>query len=283
MTTRRADIALVGTENSHAEHIIRHLNGSTDGHARVVALAGGPTDRNKSLAELGSIGTVVDTPEELLGTVDALIVTSRDGRLHREQATPFLAAGTPVWVDKPLACTVQDARAILDAAADGKTQVTSSSALRWLPEIETLVREAAARVGEIQTVTVTGPADETSEYGGIFFYGIHVADVAQRLAPGRTSPVRVGRAADTILAHYDAAGTAVTLEFVRPEPEAQVPFHVTVVGRHGVLARELRLGADYLRPGVDAFLSMLSSAALPVTEEAMLEPISVLEEVATSL
>lgn len=276
-------IGIAGTENSHAEAIIDQLNCQESGQrARVVALAGGATDRNRKLAELGSIPTVVDDSKELLGSVDALIVTTRDGRLHREQAAPFLESGIPVWVDKPLACSVSEAKGILGSASAGGTQVVSYSPVRWVQDTDDL-ESAAAEVGEPQAVTVTGPADPSSEYAGIFFYGIHIADVARRLAPGPIGGPRVRRVAHTVIATYDTQGPAVTLEFVEPESAARVPFRATVVGRHGIATRELRLGEGYVRPGIDAFLSMLATGNVPLTSDEMLDPISVLEEIAASL
>ena len=185
-------IGIVGTENSHVDQIIDYLNVSHPAAgARVVALAGGDTERNLQLSAVGGIRAVVDSVTDLIGSIDALIVTNRDGGLHREQAVPLLEAGVPVWVDKPLAVTVEDAEAIIEAAQRTRTPLTSYSALRWIPDTEALV-ERARDLGPLQSVCATGPADPASPWGGIFFYGIHPADVALRLAPGPLGPVRVG-------------------------------------------------------------------------------------------
>lgn len=276
-------LGLVGTENSHAQGIVEYLNqeGAQPG-ARVVALAGGPTRRNQDLATLGAIERIVEDPEELLGSIDALVVTTRDGRLHRQQAVPFLQAGVPVWVDKPLACSRAEASDILDTAAAARTHATSYSALRWTPDALELAR-AKGGVGEPQTITVVGPADASSPHGGIFFYGIHVADLARLLAPGPAGEVSVRRVAHTIRVQYRTAGPLVTLDLVEPAPDGRTPFWATVVGRCGVESRELRLGPGYVRPGVDAFLALLSTGSAPLTRAEMLDPISVLEQVATAL
>src|SRR3954471_2827124 len=137
-------IALVGTENSHADHIVQALNVDQISDARVVALVG-DDEKTRKLASLGGIADVVPTSGELIGSVDALIVTNRDGAVHRELAVPFLEAGIPVWVDKPLAASTADARAILDAARLGGAAVTSYSAVRWVADADAL---AEAQVGE---------------------------------------------------------------------------------------------------------------------------------------
>ncbi|TDW24541.1 Gfo/Idh/MocA family protein [Kribbella kalugense] len=272
-------IALVGTENSHADHIVRLLNVDRISDARVVALVG-DDEKTHKLAATGGITQVVPSSAELIGSVDALIVTNRDGALHREHAVPFLDAGIPVWVDKPLAASTADARAILDAAARSGTLVTSYSAVRWLADADVL---AAAEVGDLQAVTVTGPADPDSEYSGIFFYGIHVADLAQRLAPGEPGPVEVDRVGSTIVARYRSNDVLVTLQLVTPRGDGRVPFHAEIVGRTGLVSRDVQLDAEYVVPGLKVFLEMLASGQRPLDDATMLAPITVLEQTHTNL
>ena len=275
------NVAIVGIENSHAEEIIRYLNVErpADVPVRVVALVAGEEDRTRELAELGGIELIVAESADLRGKIDALIVTSRDGALHRAHAVPFLEAGTPVWVDKPLAASVADAEAIVAAAERGGTQLTSSSALRWVADTDAVV-DALGSIGELQAVTVTGPADAGSPYSGIFFYGIHIADVAQRLVPGAPEDIDVQPLPGGVVARYRVGGVLVTLEFVRPDGIGQVPFRATAVGSHGVVSRDIVLGADYVQPGVDAFAGMLATGRPPLPAAQLLAPIAVLESVA---
>ncbi|TDO56807.1 putative dehydrogenase [Kribbella sp. VKM Ac-2571] len=272
-------IALVGTENSHAEHIIQHLNvDPVADTARIVALVGADDERNRKLAKIGGITELVPTSAELLGSVDALIATNRDGALHREHAVPFLEAGVPVWVDKPLAASTADARAILDASRRGGAPVTSYSAVRWVADADAL---AAASVGELQAVTVTGPADPDSEYSGIFFYGIHAADLAQRLAPGEPGRVTVERVGSTVVVRYVCGGVLVTLQLVKPTDDGRVPFHAELVGRTVLVSRDVRLDSEYVVPGLKVFLQMLETGERPLDDATMLAPITVLEQVLT--
>lgn len=274
-------VGIVGIENSHAEEIIRYLNVERPEHVpvRVVALVEGEDDRTNELVELGGIETVVADSAALLGHVDALIVTSRDGALHRQHAVPFLEAGTPVWVDKPLAASVADAEAIIAAAHRGGAAVTSSSALRWVPDTDAIAAELDS-IGELQTVTITGSGDADSPYSGIFFYGIHVADVAQRLVPGRPQDVETMYFGGAVVARYRVRDVLVTLEVIRPDDTGRVPFRATAVGSHGIVSRDIGLGDDYVQPGVNAFAEMLATGTPPIPMDRLLAPISVLERIA---
>jgi predicted dehydrogenase len=276
-------VGIVGTESSHVDHIIDYLNAAAARPGiRVTALAGTADERAKALCRAGGIDLVVPDVPALLDVADALIVASRHGGTHRELALPFLEAGRPVLVDKPFACAVPDAEAMLDAAAKHATLVTSFSAVRYLPESDALAAELAA-IGPARSVVATGPADEASEYGGIFFYGIHPVDVALRLAPGPLRDIRTDRVGESVVASALAGDARVTVNLVKPAPEGPVPFHALVVGRRGIAARELPTGGNYVSHGLAAFLDMVEGTRPPLSRDELLRPVEFLQSVDHSL
>jgi predicted dehydrogenase len=281
-------IGIIGTENSHVDQFVRLLNRERrHPGTEVAALVGGATERNRALCEAAGIDLVVDGPGDLIGRVDAAIVSSRDGRLHREQAEPLLAAGMPVLVDKPLAASVPDARAILDAAERGGAPLVAGSSLRYLPEV---ARIAAARQdhGEPRHLTVTGPADPDSEYSGLFFYGIHHVEIALQILgdppvePG-TPAVSAIRHGDTTVALTRLGDVVLTLAFITPGSGTRVPFHVTLTGTSGVCAGTLVPGTDYLAPLLARFVEACDRGRAPDGPQALLSPIAVLESVTRAL
>ncbi|WP_163570942.1 Gfo/Idh/MocA family protein [Fodinicola feengrottensis] len=189
-------IGIIGTESSHVDHMVRYFNVERNADdARVVAIA----QANRDVG----VARVVERAEDLLGLVDAVIVADRDGRRHAAQAIPFLRAGIPTFVDKPLAANVEDAEAIIRTAVDSGTPLTSFSALRWHPDF--LALPAVRPV----SVVATGPVDPASPYAGIFFYGIHPVELALALAPGPIRDVRVRQVPGAIVATATVGDTAV--------------------------------------------------------------------------
>ncbi len=73
----------------------------------------------------------VNSVEELLAKVDAVMIFSLDGRLHRQQAEPVLKAGKRLFISRPLASSPEDAVAILQLAEQTKTPCWSSSQHRF--------------------------------------------------------------------------------------------------------------------------------------------------------
>lgn len=275
-------IGIVGTENSHADHYVRHFNTDKDypGH-RVVALAGGGSERNLKLAEAGGIEHIVDGPEQLVGLIDAGIVCSRDGGQHRAEASALLGAGLPVLVDKPLACSVPDAEAILELAHKHNVPVTSFSALRF----STRTTEWATRLDtEPDTLIVTGPADPASQYAGIFFYGIHVVEIAQALTKGRLwHGIEVVDLPDAVVATAQAGRTRLVLEFVKPDTRTETQWRMVAAGPDSLIAENLKLDADYARPSIDVFAEMLNSGKAPLSDEELLAPVRALSTIAEAL
>jgi predicted dehydrogenase len=276
-------IGIVGTENTHVDHLVEYLNvRHEDSSARVVAIAGGHTQRNEAIAEQAGITAIVDEVADMLPLADALIVTDRDGARHRAHALPFLVEGRPVFVDKPLACSVADAYAMVSAARRSGAPLTSYSALRYAADTETLVRRAGS-LAPLRSVVATGPADPNSQHGGIFFYGIHPVDVALRMAPGRLGAVRVEQIAESVVASAAVENVHVTVNLINAAPHAKLPFHMTATGRNGVQCSELRTTGNYVAPGLVVFLRMAQTGVPPIDYEQLLRPISFLEAVQAAL
>ncbi|MER7334082.1 MULTISPECIES: Gfo/Idh/MocA family oxidoreductase [unclassified Micromonospora] len=280
-------IGIIGTENSHVDHFIRFLN-TEQRHPgnRVVALTGGPSDRNTALCETGGIDLVVGEPSDLVGRVDAAIISSRDGRHHRKQAEPLLDAGLPVLVDKPLAASVDDAQAILAAAARGHAPLVSCSALRFVPEVARLT-DPAERIGRLRQLAVIGPADPDSEWAGLFFYGIHQVELAlQLLGDPHVEPESVSvdlvREGDTTVALTRIADVVVTFTFVTPADD-RVPFQVMATGTRGVLTESPTIGPDYNAPALARFIDACDQGRSPVDPRTLLSPIVVMAAITDAL
>lgn len=76
----------------------------------VVGLQSSHTVAFKNIINSGNIGQVTKTVDtkmfESIDDVDVVIITERDGELHKNIALYFLERNIPVWVDKPFACSI---------------------------------------------------------------------------------------------------------------------------------------------------------------------------------
>jgi len=123
---------------------------------------------------------LVDKPGDMIGKVDGMLIEAVDGSVHWERARPFLEAGIPCYIDKPFACSVADARKIIELAGKKKLPLFSSSSLRYAPEVVDLKDGK-----KIHGVVAHGPASLHERNPGLFHYGIHAVEVLYALmGPG---------------------------------------------------------------------------------------------------
>ena len=138
----------------------------------------------KEMENLG-IG-LVDKPGDLIGKVDGVLVESLEGGVHLARAAPFLEAGLPCYIDKPFACSSDDARKIVALADKHKAPVFSASSLRYAPELTAFLADEGR--GKILGALAYGPAPlsgSEQHNPGLFHYGIHAVEILYTLmGPG---------------------------------------------------------------------------------------------------
>jgi predicted dehydrogenase len=183
-------VGIIGTDVSHVIHFTRILNDASDPEhiagARVVAaFKGGSPDIVSSrtrvegyaeqLSKQYGIEIVPDIPT-LCSRVDAVLLESGDGRIHLSQAKLVFAAHKPVFIDKPLASTLEDAREIARLAKAAGVPWFSSSALRFSDIVISMKIRDAFAVG----VWGPGPMEE-HQYLDLSWYGIHAIEMLYTL------------------------------------------------------------------------------------------------------
>ena len=177
-------LGLIGLDTSHVIAFTSRFNepdnpNHVPGGRVVAAFKGGSKDIESSHTRVeGYTKTLVekygvkiyDDIDKLCENVDAILLTSLDGRPHLSQVRPVIEAKIPVFVDKPVAGTLKDAVEIYRLAKEAKVPCFSSSSLRWYPGV---VDVANADVGELKSVLSYGPAPSEPHHPDLFWYGIH--------------------------------------------------------------------------------------------------------------
>ena len=120
----------------------------------------------------------------MLGKIDALIVDHRHPKYHLLAATPYVEAGVPTFIDKPLCFRSKEGKAFFALAKKKKTPITSFSTVPHWKTFKSFQRKLE-RIGPISAGTMYGPCDLESEYGGVFFYGIHQVEAAMSATTSR--------------------------------------------------------------------------------------------------
>ncbi|MEM2756500.1 MAG: Gfo/Idh/MocA family oxidoreductase [Candidatus Bathyarchaeia archaeon] len=178
-------VGIIGFDSSHAVEFTKRLNhvDISEEHwvygAKVImgypgrpssfADSGTITQRIQLLKEFGV--EIVDSAEEMIGKVDAIMLEQQEGGLHLEVAKPFIEEGIPLFIDKPFTCSVADAKKIFELAHSYDTPVFSSSSLRYALEVQDL--KSRGDLGEVLGAETYSPAILHPRNPGLFNYGIH--------------------------------------------------------------------------------------------------------------
>jgi predicted dehydrogenase len=207
-------IGIIGAENSHTIGFGRIFNIDKKFPGIEVKYVWGETEEFAVRAmEKGNIPNMVSDPIEMMGKIDALIVDHRHAKYHLEAATPFVKDGIPAFIDKPFCYRVTEGKKFLAMARKAGTPVTSFSSIRQ-SDASFDIKEQLESSGQIGHVVRMGPAKLESQYGGIFFYGVHIVEPVLLWFGDDVRRVRIsknGENATASLAYED--GKLVTLVF----------------------------------------------------------------------
>ena len=115
------------------------------------------------ISRLSLIPEVVDHPEDMIGKVDAVIIATDIGSEHVRRAKPFLEAGLPVFLDKPLCDNREDLDFFRKAVQNG-AKILSSSCMRYAKEIASYFHGNYREIGELRFINI-GMAKKWETYG----------------------------------------------------------------------------------------------------------------------
>jgi len=175
-------LGMIGLDTSHVIGFTNYLNNpkNNTGCKVVAAFPGGSPDFKASADRVGKFTAelrdkhgveMVATIEELCQKVDGVLLESVDGRPHLAQARPVIAAGKPLFVDKPVAANLTDVVEIFRLAKEKNVPIWSSSAFRFGKGVAGARTDEA--LGKIVGCDVFGSSSWTEHHPDLYLYGIH--------------------------------------------------------------------------------------------------------------
>ncbi|MGC4071541.1 MAG: Gfo/Idh/MocA family oxidoreductase [Nibricoccus sp.] len=264
------NIGIVGLDSSHSVSFSRYFN-ADEGRAfgRVVAAwPGGSSDVGLSANRVEAFTAqvrdsyqveIVPRIAEVTAKCDAVLLLSMDGRRHAAQFAEIVERGCPVYINKPLATSSSDARAIAALATWRHVNWFSASMLRCVD----------LGPGKCSRAEVTCPLWFDDSNPGWFWYGIHGIELL-----------------------YAAMGSGVASVSVRSVRERELLVARWHDGRSGIVRGMLKKDVSYsisldggptqivplpMRRVEEATARFLSGEAAPVRNEETLEIIRCIE------
>lgn len=147
--------------------------------AEVVSVWTQDRELSEKISRASSIKTVVKRPDDMLGQVNALLLARDDAENHLEYAETFLKAGIPIYIDKPIALSLEDLEKLY-ALERYRGQIFTCSALRYADELR-LQEEDREHLGEIRQIIAYTPKSWDK-------YAVHIIEPVLNMLPEGDSP-----------------------------------------------------------------------------------------------
>ena len=270
-------LGLIGLDTSHVIAFTSRFNepdnpNHVPGGRVIAAFKGGSEDIQSSHTRVeGYTKTLVerygvkiyDDIKQLCENVDAILLTSLDGRPHLSQIRPVIEAKIPVFVDKPVAGTLKDAVEIYRLAQEAKVPCFSSSSLRWYPGV---VDVAKANVGQLISALSYGPAPSEPHHPDLFWYGIHPTEALFTvMGSGCQTVTRTSTDDTVVVTGVWKDGKVGTLHGLA---KGRFGYKVTAFGTEAIA--EQNRGGDYT-PMLREIIKFFKTGKPPVSSETTLE------------
>lgn len=171
-------IAILGCENSHANEFLKYIiedKAYTD--IEVVGVYSDDIEAaNKLNARFGV--KVAESYDEFAGNADGIVITARNGANHYKYAKPYMKYGIPMFIDKPITNTEEDAIALKKDLMEYNVRVSGGSVLKYpqlIQDLKKVVREET--YGEVYGGFLRAPVNMENDYGNFYFYSQHLVQM----------------------------------------------------------------------------------------------------------
>ncbi len=159
------------------------------------------------VAKASLIPHVVKSPEDVIGEVDAVLIATDNGFDHVRRARPFVEAGLPVFIDKPMATSLEDLQTIVAWERAG-ARLLSSSSLRFAPELVDQFLPTLGTLGQLRWISGITVKDWEK-------YGIHMLEPLFRIVGPGFQSIRLESQPGLEVAHLQhASGTQLTVPVI---------------------------------------------------------------------
>lgn len=274
---KTTSIGIIGL-SVHSEDFTRIINGTAGKNGREGCVVTqlfhppGNTDVEFSTAQLEKFSKTIrehgvsfaGSIEEMLPHVDAVMLLTNDGRPHLKEVLPVLKARKPVYIDKPLAESLENVTAIFREAEKYGVPVFTSSALRYVKRAQQFAR--GETVGKVLGAETWGPAPLQQSHVDLFWDGIHGVELLYTvMGPGCQSVSRVFTPGGDIVTGVWPGGRTGVFRGLR---KGRIGFGGTVFGTEGI---EAIGGFDGYEGLVDAIQEFFRSGKPPVSAEESIE------------
>lgn len=273
-------IAILGCENSHADAFLKFIGG--DGEFSDLEVVGVYSDDPAAAQKLNEkFGVaVLDHYANAVGKIDGLIITARHGDNHYKYAKPYIDSGIPMFIDKPITVTEQDAVDFMRRLKDRGVRISGGSSLKQDVFVQQLKAEAQNEEGgPTLGGYVRAPYQSENDYGGFYFYAQHLVEMVCEIFgrfPTAVTAQQSGKHIHVLFHYenYDCAGLFCDQSYV---------YYAARMAKSSANGFTIPITKDWYYKEFKEFYDLLSGGQQTATYEEFISPVFIMNAIMRSL
>lgn len=273
-------IGLIGAQSFHAQKFAGLINQDKVIDASITHIwpEPGQEERAAQIQHENNIESMCKNYTDMIGHVDAVMLVTRNGADHFEQAKPFMEEHIPIWVDKPVALNSADTAKLCEYANKCAAPLMGGSTLKHcsdVREVERLIKDFE----KVDYFSFSYCSSVGSPNGGVSFYSSHVAEIVYHLFGDNIASVTASQYNKTVV---------VTLLFkngmVASLPMVEYGYTCTysIIGADKAKAAAIEC-ADCYEQELHYMYDVLSGKAAPLSAPQFISPVKIMEAIERAL
>ena len=272
-------IVILGCENSHANSFLNFIRDNPKySDVEVLGVYSDDAPAAQKLADEYGV-KIMDAYDEAVGQVDGVVVTARHGDNHYKYAKPYIASGVPMFIDKPVTISEDEAIQMMQEFRAAGVRVTGGSSVIHEAFVQTLKKEREENIGgKTLGGLVRCPISMQNAYGDFFFYSEHLVGVMSEIFGFYPKSVQAfeKNGVITVVFRYEE------YDIVGQYTEGYYSYYASRSSEEGIHGENFPLDTCF-KTEFDDYYSLLCGGAQKKSYEDFIAPVFVLNAIKRSL
>ena len=273
-------IAILGCENSHANAFLKFIKENEEfSDIECIGVYSVDTAAAEKLRD--SFGVpVLENYDSAVGKIDGLIITARHGGDHYKFAKPYIESGIPMFIDKPITISEDEALEFMRELKARGTRISGGSSLKQDVYVSELKGNALEELGG-KTVGgfVRAPVQLENPYGNFYFYAQHLVEMVCEIFgrfPKSVEAKQNGKQIN-VLFHYD------NYDCIGLFCDGSYVYYAARMAEKSAKSFEIPTTTDWYYREFKEFAEILAGGAQTCTYEEFISPVFIMNAIERSL
>lgn len=223
---------------------------------------------SKKIAKTCFISNIVKEYQDMIGEVDAILLARDDAINHYEMAKPFLEMGLPIYIDKPIALTIKDAKRTLNLRKNDY-QIFTCSALKYAKEFN-LTKNQLSRVGNI--ICIKGVISNSWDK-----YAIHLIEPILNIYPKTGKLISYKNFSTSKVSNLNLSFENINNISITTINSAMIKPRISILGDSGIMELEFKDTFFAFKAALKDFLNSIISKKKILDEKKLFQIIKIIE------